>query len=563
MEMAHIHLNGFSIIRTQWILLLLLIGFSSLLYAIPDQSKPDIARLIKQSELETDIHKKIQQYIEICWQCRYIDPRTGLSYGKKALMLENQSGFIKYKPKTLNLIGLSYLQLKKYNQAQNYYFKAVKMATEIDDAQQLAYAFQNINYLYQLLGKYLKAYDITYEAVALFRKRNHQRGLAYSLHNLGKLEFRFKKYREALKNFNEAYRIREIMDDSAGMVESLQQIAAVHFRTGQYDLALEKYRELEKTVDPKKHKYLYANILSGIGDVYYRKGQFDLAMQYKSEAMKRYIETVANDKIIDHHISIGKIYLSRSEYDRAEESIAKAYALARQDQLKNHQLDALAAYIELYRTRGDFKTAFSKYETYIQLKEKIFDETKKQQIESLRIEYDFKNKERKIQILKNETEIKDLQKNLLLLSLILGTILFFFILIRSIQKSKMNRLLTKQKQDLETAYRELKEMNTKLVKLERKNTAMAMAVTTNHELNQPLTVLQGNFELLMKRVDNDLFSIKERAYIDKINRSIERISAILNKYRESDTFSVDAYDEARQMLVFKEDPESPDREKTP
>ncbi len=85
--------------------------------------------------------------------------------------------------------------------------------------------------------------------------------------------------------------------------------------------------------------------------------------------------------------------------------------------------------------------------------------------------------------------------------------------------------------------------------MEKKNSALAMAVTANHELNQPLTVLQGNIEMLY-------FSIaepngKQERYQKRITESIDKMSDILSKYRSSTEFIYEKYAQHTDMVVFK------------
>jgi signal transduction histidine kinase len=193
------------------------------------------------------------------------------------------------------------------------------------------------------------------------------------------------------------------------------------------------------------------------------------------------------------------------------------------------------------------------YKKYTSLKESLFNETKHLQIEEMQTKYESEKKENEIALLKKNNEIQNLEKVLLLITLVLVFVIIIILYIRFRQKLKMNRILKQQKEELEEAYNNLKIVNDKLLDLERKNTVMAMAVTANHEIKQPLTVLRGNLELLTNKIDPELLADKQKKYIDKINKAIEKIVRILDRYQQLDSISIDQYSEKTKMVVFDDD----------
>lgn len=102
--------------------------------------------------------------------------------------------------------------------------------------------------------------------------------------------------------------------------------------------------------------------------------------------------------------------------------------------------------------------------------------------------------------------------------------------------------ITKRKQ----AEINLKKTQDKLMKLERKNAVLAMIVTANHEINQPLTVLRGNLELLERK----LHEKKYEKYLLAMEQSLTRIDNILSKLRDLDEIKLKRYSGNTPMLDF-------------
>ncbi len=79
-----------------------------------------------------------------------------------------------------------------------------------------------------------------------------------------------------------------------------------------------------------------------------------------------------------------------------------------------------------------------------------------------------------------------------------------------------------------------------IVELERKNSVLAMVVTANHELRQPLTRLKGFFDLFLMEVESYKDDISTKN-IDKMSKAIDEIISILDKYQANSEFDITSY----------------------
>jgi len=546
----------FSILRNtifQIIIILLLLN-SSILSQVQNKK---IEKLKNKLKNEKTIYKKIKILNSILWESRYLYPKLGIKYGNQALQLEMQSN--KEKAQTLSLMGLCYVSLKDFTRALKYFLRAKKIAEEIDSAYHMAHSYNNISNIYKLLGQYDKAYTHIFNAINLFTGKNNKAGIAYSLVNLGDLELLLNKFDKAQEYYNKALKIRKEMNDILEQNRILLRKADVSYKRKKYDLSLKTYKKLKKILeepdlkyrDPSAIKYHYAVALSGISANYSKKQKYKKALKFIITSLDINLKLKANTNIIKNYNSIGKLYTELADYEKAFEYIKKGLYLTNSNKLKTECLKSL---IELHIKKSEFKQAYVQYKKMTEINEALFNEKKNKQIEILRTTYEIQNKERKIILLKNKTELKNLQKNFLIIILIMFFLILMVIIIRFYQKSKTNRILNQQKAKLEKAYIDLQEMTKLTIELERKNTAMAMAVTASHEIKQPLTILQGNFELFTNKLDTNNFSSKKKVYISKINNAITRITEILNKYNEIDHFSIKNYDQSKKMIVFEDKP---------
>ncbi|UCH95790.1 MAG: response regulator [Candidatus Aminicenantes bacterium] len=98
---------------------------------------------------------------------------------------------------------------------------------------------------------------------------------------------------------------------------------------------------------------------------------------------------------------------------------------------------------------------------------------------------------------------------------------------------------------------ELRKAQKEIIRLEQKNAVLAVALTANHEINQPLTVLQGNFELFQASLDKDRLTNRQQRFLTRIEKSIERIQAILKKMSAPTSIHFENYLENKEMVIFE------------
>ncbi len=89
-----------------------------------------------------------------------------------------------------------------------------------------------------------------------------------------------------------------------------------------------------------------------------------------------------------------------------------------------------------------------------------------------------------------------------------------------------------------------------------KKVMSAMAVTTNHELGQPLSVLTMSAEMLEMSLKSYDLDEKQIKYFARIKESLEQIKVILKKYREAETMKLEQYNSDTIMASFESNEEN-------
>lgn len=108
----------------------------------------------------------------------------------------------------------------------------------------------------------------------------------------------------------------------------------------------------------------------------------------------------------------------------------------------------------------------------------------------------------------------------------------------------------KAEYELKESYERIKEQQDEILDLERKNMALAMAATANHEINQPLMVLKGNLDLMKMMLPGHVMTGKIPRYMDRIEESMERIKKILDRYKSAEDFHLSNYSQSSKIIEF-------------
>lgn len=119
--------------------------------------------------------------------------------------------------------------------------------------------------------------------------------------------------------------------------------------------------------------------------------------------------------------------------------------------------------------------------------------------------------------------------------------------------AEKNKLLTDLNVSLQDSNDKILAEQQKVIELEQKNSVMAMVVTANHEINQPLTVVFASLDLLRHYSKKNPLDDKQNKYLNKIEENLLKIDTILKKYKYNDEFKFADYGTCSKMVVFGED----------
>jgi DNA-binding response OmpR family regulator len=96
-----------------------------------------------------------------------------------------------------------------------------------------------------------------------------------------------------------------------------------------------------------------------------------------------------------------------------------------------------------------------------------------------------------------------------------------------------NSRLTQTLDEMQTSFIELKESQDAIVARETQDAVKTLSVTASHEMNQPITVIQGYLDLLKQSMDPDSLTPAQQKYLDRIEKGLTKLIDTLEKFRKS------------------------------
>jgi K+-sensing histidine kinase KdpD len=100
----------------------------------------------------------------------------------------------------------------------------------------------------------------------------------------------------------------------------------------------------------------------------------------------------------------------------------------------------------------------------------------------------------------------------------------------TIERAKFETELINKNNDLEEAHLEIEKQQEKIIELERTQVLAQIAASLNHEINNPLTTVIGNIELLLLKKTGMDDIVEQKLIV--IKKESERIRDIVEKFRD-------------------------------
>jgi len=442
-------------------------------------------------------------------------------YLKAENILMKENGKISVKAMISNDVGLMYRELGEYDNALEAFFKALEFLRKEDLDQNISDIYNNISSVYRLLNNKEEAINFLSKAQIINIKYENWKQVADNYLNLGKIYLSIPYPDAAIQYFNKSSVIYQKLGLNEELAMCSLALAETNLDSNNLKMAqtyIQQAIEYSKKINNKK---LLSEIYNTLGEMNFKKNHLNEAITYYNKSLEYSVEFGQREQLKNSYLRLSQI---------------------------NEKL-------------GNTAVAFDYFKYYEAMKDSLVNEFSQTKLVEMQTLYSIFEKEREIEKLNNSLTIekinlKNQKKGFVYLfsgSLILVILLILtFNLYR--QSKSLFKKVTHQKEKLETAYSDLNQAHLDLrkaqeetIELEKIRSAMAMTVTMNHEINQPLMIILGNVDLI-EHMNSDNFSQKNQKYFVSIRNAVDRISKILADLRSLERITLKKYANNEDMI---------------
>ncbi|NOX89099.1 MAG: tetratricopeptide repeat protein [Calditrichaeota bacterium] len=286
----------------------------------------------------------------------------------------------------LDKLSLAYGLSGKHDKANEVLLKAARIFEELNEFEELSMVYGG--YGFGIKRRDLKsANNYMRQGIAIAEDHNLSQNLTTLYDNYGVLKRMEGKSDSAFYFFSKALRLKRQLKDSVGIPYSLNKLAEMLALRGRYQKALALMAESDAIRSKEEGEFGRAENLVHYGGIYRTMRDYQTAVRY-------YRQAVEKGKPLQYK------YLVQYAYQQLT---------------------------ELYELRGDDARALTNYRRYVAYKDSVNNSDINNKIAELQIAYESEKKDRQLTEKALDLRNKSLQLFAALISIVLLSIIFFFI----------------------------------------------------------------------------------------------------------------------------------------
>lgn len=327
------------------------------------------------------------------------------------------------KVKTLNELFRAHMGSDPVK-AVGYTKEALDLATNIGDKKGMAASYNNMGVAYKNQGALDKGLEYFLIALKTYTDLDNKEGIASTKNNIANIYSLKKDYNQAMKYFEESEAILTQLDDKNRMVGTMNNLGNLHSDLQLFEQALKYYTDAyqlsEKMGKPS------ADPLSNIGNLFFRQGNYQRAVEYYQRALDMAEKDNNKLNILNITANLGEVYVRANQPRPAQQYLDRAMALSTEMQATFFEPQILRSTADNYARQGKMKEAYETMVAYDKSKEKIYGEESSRKIAQMEMALDLQEKEKEVEELRREDEIKSLQlKNtrMIITTVIMGIVI--------------------------------------------------------------------------------------------------------------------------------------------
>ena len=380
-----------------------------------------------------------------------INPDSAIFYARNAVNLADETGFKMGAGLGYKNIGLANYFMGDYDKVLENWEQSLAIFEEIDFKAGISNIQSNIGSVYQTKGNDPTALEYFINSLRSAEAIQDTTRIATALLNIGTVYSNVTStYDQALESYDKALPMFRQLDYDDGVAMASLNIGEIYLKKDNPAAAIEYLVISQELIDESNYGHAYS--LTLLGEAYQKMGNLSRAEQYYRKAVSVANNSQSKMERSKAQIGLAEVLENRGIYSEAVSNYLTGLELAKETGVFYDQAAAYEGLSKVYSATGAFEKALEANKEFIALKDTIRADNYEKTLGILRVQFDLANKEREINLLNAENELKEFQIEkdarakqslyiilILFLAIIAGLVFQFFYIRRSNRKLAFER----------------------------------------------------------------------------------------------------------------------------
>jgi signal transduction histidine kinase/Flp pilus assembly protein TadD len=470
------------------------------------QQNPLADSLLREIQTATEDTAKYNLFQRLSMSYELTNSDYIIEYANEALSIAERLDDKGKIANSINLLGIGYKKKGEFIQSLDYFEQGLELARQNNLEENIPQFLNNIGLIHANRGDLNEAMKYYLEALEIIEEKGDQLAIANLINNIGIIYFEQGNKTEALEYFERSLDIQRDRRDSLGISIALTNVGESLDDMERKTEALEKYEEALAISEQINDRYGVSYLLATMGEIRFNEGNYEVASDDFSRALE-----IANEigdvegkaRILG---LLGEVLQKQRDLDQSNEYCFEALSIAEKLGAKQTKRDLYETIAENYKLQENFQKAYDYQVLYKAVNDSIFNEEKSRQINELSIQYETREREAEVKLLKEQQAKNEaLLQRRTILSWTAALVLLFvsFMAWSLFQRNQRKQTFNKELQEeVEERTSELRQSN---LQLEKSNKELEQfAYITSHDLKEPLRNIISFTELIERQIGGKL-----------------------------------------------------------
>lgn len=315
---------------------------------------------------------KVNNLQELCWsnvkRGNFIEAKT---YAIEALQLSNKLNYNIGSYTAILALAHNYFIQADFVNASSFANKSLNVAQLIGYKKGISSSYSIIGSIYYRAGDLSKSLSYYTESLKLYEELNYTRGIIAGYSNLSNVWNKLEDYDKSIEYTKKAIIKQRIAMDSLGLVVLYHNLVDPYLKKNDIKNALKYENEALKICKLTNNTNGLAYSYFGISTIYSHQKKYDLALLMLDSTLVNAKKTGDYVLIATSYNAIAEIHFSQKKYNETLADLKEVTAILKNTDLPEVKIDYELLYKKLYDALDKPALAYSHYQSYITLKDKI------------------------------------------------------------------------------------------------------------------------------------------------------------------------------------------------